>query len=111
MNMQICACQDIEFLRAQTTHAAVLHAFRACHVRFQKQYDKFQEDAPKTWSYAEAGFTAFDTADIYGPSERILGEFRKKWVSAHPDGAALQFFTKYVTQDQNPHPHPRPKPK
>jgi hypothetical protein len=28
-------------------------------------------------AYAEAGFTAFDTADIYGPSERILGAFRE----------------------------------
>ena len=44
-------------------------------------------------AYAAAGFTAFDTADIYGPSESILGEFRAAY-----DGE-LTFHTKYVTQD------------
>lgn len=48
-------------------------------------------------SYAEAGFTAFDTADIYGPSETILGDFRRQWVASHPQASALRFFTKYVT--------------
>lgn len=46
-------------------------------------------------AYADAGFTAFDTADIYGPSESILGEFR----AAYSGDATLQFFTKYVTSD------------
>ncbi|KAH8046604.1 oxidoreductase [Aureococcus anophagefferens] len=46
-------------------------------------------------AYAAAGFTAFDTADIYGPSESILGAFRE----AH-DGP-LTFHTKYVTQDSS----------
>lgn len=50
-------------------------------------------------AYAEAGFTAFDTADIYGPSEGILGDFRERWVAAHPGAPALKFFTKYVTDD------------
>jgi len=50
-------------------------------------------------AYAEAGFTAFDTADIYGPSESILGKFNKQWVSKHPDVQPLRFFTKYVTDD------------
>jgi len=46
-------------------------------------------------SYALANFTAFDTADIYGPSEQILGQFRQ---SLDDDTAgALRFFTKYVT--------------
>jgi len=48
-------------------------------------------------AYAEAGFTAFDTADIYGASESILGEFRKQWVATHPAAQPLRFFTKYVT--------------
>lgn len=29
--------------------------------------------------YARRGLTTFDTADIYGPSERILGAFRERW--------------------------------
>lgn len=29
--------------------------------------------------YARNGLTSFDTADIYGPSERILGVFRERW--------------------------------
>lgn len=50
-------------------------------------------------TYAEAGFTAFDTADIYGPSESILGDFRRGWEASHPDSHELSFFTKYVTDD------------
>jgi len=46
-------------------------------------------------AYADAGFTAFDTADIYGPSESILGDFR----AAYAGTAPLRFFTKYVTSD------------
>lgn len=30
--------------------------------------------------YARSGLTSFDTADIYGPSESILGGFREKWL-------------------------------
>eukprot|EP00966_Prymnesium_polylepis_P148598 3432730-Prymnesium_polylepis.1 len=29
-------------------------------------------------AYAEAGFTTFDTADIYGESEGILGKLRER---------------------------------
>ncbi len=29
--------------------------------------------------YAAHGLTTFDTADIYGPSEAILGKFRQQW--------------------------------
>lgn len=44
--------------------------------------------------HAEAGFTTFDTADIYGPSEEILGQLQSKWTaSGHQP---LQLFTKYV---------------
>ena len=30
--------------------------------------------------YARSGLTSFDTADIYGPSESILGAFREQWL-------------------------------
>lgn len=42
--------------------------------------------------YVRAGFTSFDTADIYGQSESILGLLQKKEPSKD-----LQFYTKYVT--------------
>eukprot|EP00927_Polykrikos_kofoidii_P074027 TRINITY_DN70015_c0_g1_i1.p1 TRINITY_DN70015_c0_g1~~TRINITY_DN70015_c0_g1_i1.p1 ORF type:complete len:367 (+),score=56.45 TRINITY_DN70015_c0_g1_i1:59-1159(+) len=58
-----------------------------------------KEDAVRTLlAYADAGFTAFDTADIYGKSETILGLFRKRWAVKH-DVSPLRFFTKYVTDD------------
>ena len=44
--------------------------------------------------YADAGFTSFDTADIYGPSESLLGAFASQNSVVKP-----KFFTKYVTQD------------
>lgn len=47
--------------------------------------------------HAEAGLTTFDTADIYGPSEAILGEFRRAWAERKGAGAPQpQLFTKYV---------------
>jgi len=52
--------------------------------------------------YAEANFTTFDTADIYGPSEGILGQFRSSYAQKFGDDRAeekLVFHTKYVTQD------------
>lgn len=49
--------------------------------------------------YAEKGFDTFDTADIYGPSEKILGDFRKQWVASNPAAPPLRFFTKYVTDN------------
>lgn len=48
-------------------------------------------------AYVEAGFDTFDTADIYGPSEAILGDLRRNWVKAHPSASPLRFLTKYVT--------------
>lgn len=52
-------------------------------------------------TYAERNFTTFDTADIYGPSESIIGEFRQQYAAKHGDekAAALEFYTKFVTQD------------
>ncbi|CAD7701771.1 unnamed protein product [Ostreobium quekettii] len=57
----------------------------------QEVFDHINE---KLTAHAEAGFTTFDTADIYGPSESILGKFQEQWAaSGRPP---LQLFTKYV---------------
>lgn len=45
-------------------------------------------------AFAAAGFTSFDTADIYGPSEQLLGQFQAAWSSS--GGPPLQLLTKYV---------------
>jgi aryl-alcohol dehydrogenase-like predicted oxidoreductase len=45
---------------------------------------------------ASKGFTTFDTADIYGPSESTLGAFREAWAAKHPDAKAPEVFTKFV---------------
>ena len=50
-------------------------------------------------SYVKAGFTAFDTADIYGPSEEILGKLRRE--IARSSETPPRFFTKYVTGDSS----------
>lgn len=47
-------------------------------------------------TYVESGFTTFDTADIYGPSEAILGDLRRKH---HSPESPIRVFTKFVTQD------------
>ena len=44
-------------------------------------------------AYMDAGFTTFDTADIYGQSERVLGRLRAKYAG----DATPVIFTKYVT--------------
>ena len=46
-------------------------------------------------TYMRAGFTTFDTADIYGDSEALLGRLRAR----QPDGEHPEVFTKYVTGD------------
>ncbi|CAM6041647.1 unnamed protein product [Sphagnum compactum] len=55
--------------------------------------------------YAAHGLTTFDTADIYGPSEAILGKFREQWENrkrnqsggdVHHQMQDLQVFTKLV---------------
>ena len=41
------------------------------------------DDAVETLvKFADAGFRTFDTADIYGPSERILGKVLERWSSS-----------------------------
>jgi aryl-alcohol dehydrogenase-like predicted oxidoreductase len=45
-------------------------------------------------AYVRAGFTHFDTADIYGASESLLGEAKRRL----PDQQPI-IHTKYVTQD------------
>ena len=37
-----------------------------------------------------------DTADIYGPSEQVLGVFVEGWRAKHGDSKPVQVFTKYV---------------
>lgn len=44
-------------------------------------------------SYADAGFYAFDLADIYGPSEEMFGRFLKEQMTA---GCAAHGLTKFV---------------
>ena len=46
--------------------------------------------------HALAGLTTFDTADIYGPSEQVLGAFREAWATRHPTLAPPEVFTKLV---------------
>ncbi|MCO5607300.1 hypothetical protein L7F22_061493 [Adiantum nelumboides] len=49
--------------------------------------------------YARAGFSTFDTADIYGPSEGICGKFLANWKSMKensPNLSQVHIFTKYV---------------
>jgi aryl-alcohol dehydrogenase-like predicted oxidoreductase len=54
-------------------------------------------------TYHDSGFTTWDLADIYGPAENFVGEFRRKLVSIRDVQALsnLQAFTKWV-----PHPGP-----
>jgi aryl-alcohol dehydrogenase-like predicted oxidoreductase len=50
------------------------------------------------FTYHDAGFTAWDLADHYGPAEDFIGEFRREFADRH--GAArlgeIQAFTKWV---------------
>jgi aryl-alcohol dehydrogenase-like predicted oxidoreductase len=47
-------------------------------------------------THTSAGLTTFDTADIYGPSEAVIGEFRAAWAARNPQAPAPEVFTKYV---------------
>ncbi|MEW5299637.1 MAG: hypothetical protein WDW36_002631 [Sanguina aurantia] len=58
----------------------------------------------KLRAHATAGFTSFDTADIYGSSEQILGQFAKTW--ADEGNTPVQIFTKYVPNIFNQRPTP-----
>ncbi|CAF1343528.1 unnamed protein product [Rotaria sordida] len=50
------------------------------------------------FSYVDAGFTTWDLADIYGPAEDLIGEFRRQLLATHGKAAltSLQMFTKWV---------------
>jgi aryl-alcohol dehydrogenase-like predicted oxidoreductase len=50
--------------------------------------------------YLDAGFTTWDLADIYGPSEDLMGEFRRQLLATRGKAAvdSLQIFTKWVPQ-------------
>ena len=52
------------------------------------------------FDYLDAGFTTWDLADIYGPAEEIMGEFRRQLLAARGKAAvdSLQVFTKWVPQ-------------
>tara|TARA_B110001452_G_scaffold248748_1_gene235733 strand:- start:1429 stop:2457 length:1029 start_codon:yes stop_codon:yes gene_type:complete len=79
-------------LKEQCDQAGYPRIVIGCWQLLERHDDR--EQAVKTLkAYADAGFTSFDTADIYGPSESLLGTFAMQ-TSAKP-----KFFTKYVTQD------------
>ena len=67
-----------------------------CWQLLERTHDQSQAVATLQ-SYVKAGFTAFDTADIYGPSEEILGKLRRE--IARSSETPPRFFTKYVTGD------------
>lgn len=50
--------------------------------------------------YLDAGFTTWDLADIYGPAEDLMGEFRRQLLAVRGKAAvdSLQIFTKWVPQ-------------
>lgn len=50
--------------------------------------------------YHEAGFTSWDLADIYGPAEDFIGDFRRLLASQKGEGelAKVQAFTKFVPE-------------
>lgn len=48
----------------------------------------------KLAAHSQAGFTSFDTADIYGPSEQILGAFSAKW--KEQGNKPVEILTKFV---------------
>lgn len=48
--------------------------------------------------YHNAGFTTWDLADIYGPAEDFIGEFRRKL--SEPERQKMQALTKWVPEPQ-----------
>ncbi|CAF3723253.1 unnamed protein product [Rotaria socialis] len=52
------------------------------------------------FDYLDAGFTTWDLADIYGPAEDLMGEFRRQLLATRGETAlsSLQIFTKWVPQ-------------
>src|SRR5574341_1199250 len=61
------------------------------------------EAVSSMFTYHDSGYTTWDLADIYGPAEDFVGEFRRKLVSVRGVEALsnTQAFTKWV-----PHPGP-----
>ncbi|MEM2141256.1 MAG: aldo/keto reductase [Nitrososphaera sp.] len=53
--------------------------------------------------YHDAGFTSWDLADIYGPAEDFIGEFRKLLASQRGEAelANVQAFTKFVPEPRS----------
>ncbi|HEX9678858.1 MAG TPA: aldo/keto reductase [Nitrososphaera sp.] len=53
--------------------------------------------------YHEAGFTSWDLADIYGPAEEFIGDFRRLLASQKGKGelAKVQAFTKFVPEPKS----------
>lgn len=51
-------------------------------------------------AYHDSGFTSWDLADIYGPAEDYIGDFRKKLARERGDSelAKMQAFTKFVPE-------------
>ena len=53
--------------------------------------------------YHDAGFTSWDLADIYGPAEHLIGDFRHKLLALKVNKEELnrvQALTKWVPQPQ-----------
>lgn len=52
------------------------------------------------FDYLDAGYTTWDLADIYGPAEDIMGEFRRQLLATRGKAAVdnIQVFTKWVPQ-------------
>ncbi|UJR07954.1 hypothetical protein I4U23_012233 [Adineta vaga] len=52
------------------------------------------------FDYLDGGYTTWDLADIYGPAEDIMGEFRQQLLASRDKAAVdnLQIFTKWVPQ-------------
>lgn len=70
-----------------------------CWQLLERERDQSQAVATLQ-AYVKVGFTAFDTADIYGPSEEILGKLRRE-IAGSSSGTPPRFFTKYVTGDSS----------
>ncbi len=53
--------------------------------------------------YHEAGFSSWDLADIYGPAEDFIGDFRRLLESKNGESALaeVQAFTKFVPEPRN----------
>ncbi len=51
-------------------------------------------------AYHDSGFTSWDLADIYGPAEDFIGDFRKKLAREKGEGelGRVQAFTKFVPE-------------